>query len=120
MDSGISASNGAEVALEVTEVDRVEADLGKGAVHELQDEHVQNTYNGDPKSDICLSQHTSNKVVVTRQHLLEPIQGIEDEDNCRLVRSLSRGKAGLVHAICSILMHLSAHTQYLHTQVTHC
>ena len=82
MDRRVSIADRAEVALEVTDVDGIEAD------------------DGDEQPDVRLGEPAADKVVLVLQYLLEPVERLEERNDRRLVRLLRRRKASLVHAVC--------------------
>ena len=82
VDRRVSIADRAEVALEVTDVDGIEAD------------------DGDEQPDVRLGEPAADKVVLVLQYLLEPVERLEERNDRRLVRLLRRRKASLVHAVC--------------------
>lgn len=78
---GVVVSNGAEVALEMTVVNRVESD------------------NCSIQTDIGLGQTVSDEVVLPFDQLLKAVQRLEQRSDGSLVRFLRSGKPRLIHTI---------------------
>lgn len=71
MDRGISVSDGAEVALEVTDVYRIEPDLANKVKNRgAQRTTSKKSDDGDEESDISLSQLVANEIVFSGKNLL--------------------------------------------------
>ena len=84
MDVRISIPDRAEVALEVADVDGVEAD------------------DGDEEADVGLSELVPDEEVFALEDALEAVERGEEREDGGLVGFLRRGEAGLVHAVWSI------------------
>ena len=81
VDRRVPVADRADVALEVADVHRVKAD------------------DGDEEADIRLGEPVADQVVLAREHLLEPVERLEERDDRRLVRLLRRREARLVHPV---------------------
>jgi hypothetical protein len=65
MDSRVPAPDGTEVALEMTDIDRVKADLPGMVVGYQQYDGMVNhkAYDGNPKPDVRFGQDAADKIV---------------------------------------------------------
>ena len=102
MDGRISVTNRAEIALEMTNVDRIEPNLNRPTPKVrmiVQMLYQIQTYNRHPESHVSFCEFISNQVVFTGQYLFNFIKGIEDFHDSLLISSLGGCKPGSVNAI---------------------
>lgn len=101
VDSGVSVSDGSDVALEMADIDRIKANLFATNMcwKIVKCQYSEKTHDGDPEPDICFSQHISDKIVFSSQNLFKPVKGIKNWDDSFLVSSLSYREAGFIYTV---------------------
>ena len=124
MDSRISITDCAEIALEVTNVDRIEPDLIMDTSKDAKSQNgcpspiVIQTYNRDPESHVSFCKFVSDQVVFSGDYLFNLIERIKHFHDSLLVRHLGGCEAGSVHAIyrrCVFVIKEDAAKKVLHT-----
>jgi hypothetical protein len=102
MDSRVAASNGTQVALEMTEVDGVKANLLVNSAAHIGNSTKSLTrrpYDGDPKPDISFRQDISDEIVFSSQNFLKSIEGLEKRHNSCLVGLLFDSNTCLIDTV---------------------
>jgi hypothetical protein len=104
VDDRISVTDCAEIALEMTNIDRIKPNLTERHKKKssecllVQNAKVQ-TYNRHPESHVSFCEFISNQVVFTCQYLFNFIKSIEDFHDSLLVCCLGGCAAGSVNAV---------------------
>ena len=102
MDSGVAASNGTQIALEMTNVDGIEANLLVSSVAHIGNSTkslMRRSHDGDPKPDISFRQDIPDEIVFSSQNFLKSIEGLEQRHNGCLIGLLFDRKSCFVDAI---------------------
>lgn len=102
VNGGIAVADRTQVALEVPDIHRIEANLSCEGIFKKHDVLVINgkfTHNGDEETDVRFGETVSYKVILALEHFLQAIKRLKEGNHSSLVRSLGRGESRFVHAI---------------------
>ena len=104
MDVGVPITDATNVAFEVTDIDRVEADLPKKIKFKQcqwtsSKAEGRGTCNCHPKPDISFCESVPEKVLILLENFLDFVEGIKDLFDTLFIGILTRSEPGPVDPI---------------------